>query len=168
MLQMRLLTVPLLAAVLVLGGCDDDDDDGGFFTAPGGPTAGGGGPGFDVDCNDDDDPPSVRSISASPAVLWPPDHRLVPVTVHASAVDDCDPLDIRIVHVASDEPVDGLGDGDTAPDWEIAGPLTLRLRAERSGLGNGRTYTIRVRYRDGVGNEEFEHVRVLVPHDQGE
>ncbi|MBO0861640.1 MAG: hypothetical protein J2P21_24770 [Chloracidobacterium sp.] len=33
----------------------------------------------------------------------------------------------------SNGPVMGDGDGDTAPDWEITGALTLNLRAERRG-----------------------------------
>ena len=39
-----------------------------------------------------------------------------------------------------------------APDWEITGDLTLDLRAERSGSGTGREYTITVQCTDGTGN----------------
>jgi hypothetical protein len=48
----------------------------------------------------------------------------------------------RIVSVTSKEPKNDRGDGNTAPNWEITGDLTLNLRAERSGLGNGRIYAI--------------------------
>ena len=64
----------------------------------------------------------------------------------------CDPTPIcRIVSVASNEPVNGAGDGNTAPDWEITGALTVNLRAERSGQGVGRLYTITVRCVDLLG-----------------
>jgi hypothetical protein len=164
MLALRLLAIPAIAAALVLGGCGDDDDDG-FFTAPDGPAGGGGA--FDADCEDDTFAPAVTSVRASPDMLWPPDHRMVPVTVHADAEDLCDPLGVTIESVSSDEPVDGLGDGDTAPDWEVTGPLAVRLRAERSGTSDGRVYRIRVRFSDGAGNDRIEYVEVVVPHDEG-
>jgi hypothetical protein len=82
---------------------------------------------------------------------------MVPVTLHADADDLCKPLSFKIVSVHSNQPVNGLGDGDTAPDWEFVGPLVLRLRAERSGEAGDRVYTIYVRFADAVGNEAFEH-----------
>ena len=163
MLAARLLAVPSLAAALLLGACKDDGD--GLFTAPGSPASGGAT--FDADCENDVAAPVVGSVFPAPDLLWPPNHDMVPVTVHADAEDGCDPMDMRIVDVLSDEPANGLGDGDTSPDWEIVGPLTVRLRAERSGTGDGRVYTIRVRFADGVANERIEHVKVLVPHDNG-
>ena len=43
-------------------------------------------------------------------------------------------------------------DGNTAPDWEIVDSHHVRLRAERSGRGNGRVYTITITCTDGSGN----------------
>ena len=58
---------------------------------------------------------------------------MVPINVSPS-VSDCDSgVTCRIVSVTSNEPVEGLGDGDTSPDWVITGNLT-DLRAERSAL----------------------------------
>jgi hypothetical protein len=49
---------------------------------------------------------------------------MVPVVVNVSASDHCGgSVSCRIASVASNEPIDGLGDGDTAPDWEITGDL---------------------------------------------
>jgi hypothetical protein len=72
----------------------------------------------------------------------------------------------KIVGVASNEPVNGLGDGDTAPDWLITGDHSLKVRAERSGKGSGRVYTITIQATDASGNAATATVAVTVPHDQ--
>lgn len=114
----------------------------------------------------DTNPPVIVHIAASPKVLWPPNHRMVPVKITVRTFDacECGPTICKIISVQSNEPINGLGDGDTAPDWQITGDLTLKLRAERSGKGNGRVYTITVRCTDCSGNSSTRKVRVLVPH----
>jgi hypothetical protein len=72
----------------------------------------------------------------------------------------------RIVSVTSNEPVTGQGD-HTSPDWVVTGNLTLDLRAERSGVGNGRLYWIKVRCTDDSGNSSTRTATVRVPHDKG-
>ena len=116
----------------------------------------------------DDTPPSITSLAADPNSLWPANHKMVPVFLVISAIDNCSPTVIsQIIDVRSNEPVDGLGDGDTAPDWLITGPLTLNLRAERSGNGAGRIYTITIECRDAAGNKATGIVTVKVPKSQG-
>jgi hypothetical protein len=68
--------------------------------------------------------------------------------------------------VSSSQPINGPGDGNTAPDWEITGPLTLNLRAERMGEGSGRVYTITVESRDAFGNISTGTVQILVAHNR--
>lgn len=93
----------------------------------------------------DQTPPEILSISASPKTLWPPNHKMVTVSVSADITDSCDGgVPYQIISVTSNEPVNGQGDGDTSPDWIITGDHTVLLRAERSGNGNGRIYTITV------------------------
>jgi hypothetical protein len=112
----------------------------------------------------DASPPKILAATASPAVLWPPNHKMVPVTIAVSVEDDRDPAPAcRIASVASNEPVDGLGDGDTAPDWETTGLLGLRLRAERSGKGDGRVYRIGLRCEDASRNAATRSIEVVVP-----
>lgn len=117
----------------------------------------------------DDEVPVISSIDADPNKLWPPNHKMVPVTVAVDATDNCDSEPFCLIaSVASNEPVNGLGDGDTAPDWLITGDLTVKLRAERSGNGNVRIYTITVECADSFGNSSSEIVTVTVPHDKGQ
>ena len=119
------------------------------------------------ECTVDNQPPVIDAVIATPNLLWPPDHRLVPVTVSVSATDNCDPAPVcRIATVTSNEPVNGLGDGDTAPDWVITGDLTLDLRAERAGNGVGRIYTITISCADASGNASEAAALVTVPLSQ--
>lgn len=116
---------------------------------------------------EDKTPPTISAISINPSVLWPANHKMVPVTVTVSVFDNCGPLMCNIVSVTSNEPINGLGDGDTAPDWQINGGLMVNLRAERSGKGSGRIYTITIECKDASGNTTTGKVTVNVPHDQG-
>lgn len=111
-------------------------------------------------------PPAISALTVAPGVLWPPDHRMVPVTVGVTAADSCTAVSCRIVSVTSNEPVNGLGDGDRTPDWVITGPLAASLRAERRARGDGRTYTLTVRCTDGSGNASTKSVTVTVPADR--
>ncbi len=101
-------------------------------------------------------PPTIAAVTASPSLLWPPNRRMVPVTIGVSQADACDPAAAcRIVGVASDEP--GTG------DWTMTGPLSVDLRAARNGRGNGRTYTVTVECGDVSGNTSRGTVSVEVP-----
>ena len=115
----------------------------------------------------DTTPPVITKIVAAPNVLWPPNHKLVAVGIRVVASDVCGPVTSKIVSVTSNEPVNGLGDGDKTPDWLIAGDLRVILRAERSSKGNGRTYTITIEAADEHNNKSTGQVTVVVPHDKG-
>jgi hypothetical protein len=110
----------------------------------------------------DTTPPQVISVTATPGVLWPPNHQMVDVTVSVIAVDLVDPDPVsHILSVISNQPVDGTGDGDTAPDWIITGPLTVKLRSERA-QGKDRTYKILIETIDDAGNSVTSTVPVYV------
>ncbi len=112
-------------------------------------------------------PPDCSKLAANPPTLWPPNHKFVTVTVSGATDPDADPLTTTISGVTQDEPLNGLGDGDTAPDaaWVPLHSDQVKLRAERSGTGDGRVYKIAVTVSDGhltcTGT-----VTVGVPHDQ--
>jgi hypothetical protein len=80
-----------------------------------------------------------------------------------SASDGCGAVTCRITSVTSNEPISGTGGGDLSPDWQITGPLTLLVRAERSPKGDGRVYTITVVCTDASGNTSTKTTTVSVP-----
>jgi hypothetical protein len=104
----------------------------------------------------DTTPPTITTLSASPNVFSPPNHKMVPVTISVTATDICDPDPLsRIVSVTSNEP---------GPDqYEITGDLTLNIQSERNGGGVGRVYTITVQATDKSGNAATKNVLVTVP-----
>lgn len=103
----------------------------------------------------------ITGVSVDKPSLWPPNHRMEEVTVNYS-VASCS---FCTLSVTSNEPVNGTGEGDTAPDWEIIDSHKLRLRAERAGTGTGRVYTIGITCQNGV-NTDVETVVVKVPFSQ--
>jgi hypothetical protein len=106
-------------------------------------------------------------------ILWPPNHKMVDIVIEANASDESGLPVTLTAQVKSNEPIDGLGDGDTAPDWaelqidQGTGTITLQLRAERSGSDNGRIYTITITATDDSSNSSTADVEIIVPHDKG-
>jgi hypothetical protein len=112
------------------------------------------------------------SCAATPAELWAPDHALVPVHVAVTVTDALSgAAGAVLVSATSSEPDDGSGDGSTAGDvqgFDAGTPDTDGLlRAERSGSGKGRVYSLRYEGRDAAGNAASCVATVRVPHDQG-
>jgi hypothetical protein len=116
----------------------------------------------------DTTPPKVW-LRPNPAKLWPPNHKLVDVHLDVR-VDDCGPYTVSLESVTSNESDNGLGDGDTAGDIQGVAIGTadsdLRLRAERSGGGSGRVYTVVYKVVDAAGLETIATAWITVPHDQ--
>lgn len=111
--------------------------------------------------------PAFSGLTPSSATLWSPNHKMVPITLSALTSDNTGVTSLKIVSVSSSEPDNGLGDGDTAGDYQITGDLSVNLRAERSGKGNGRIYTITVEASDASGNTSTRTCTVSVPKSQG-
>jgi hypothetical protein len=111
----------------------------------------------------DTEAPVISNLSASPHMLWPANHRMRDVMVNYSSTDNCGVVNCQ-VRVTSNEAVNEPGSGQTGPDWEIIDNHHIRLRAERSGNGNGRVYTIHVTCADQYGNTRTSTTTVSVPH----
>ena len=113
----------------------------------------------------DIEPPVIADLNEIYEPLWPANHKMVEVFIPYVVLDNCGNTTIEL-EVSSNEPENGLGDGDKAPDWEIMDEHHVFLRAERSGKGDGRTYYITIKAWDSSGNYSERQVQVKVPHDQ--
>jgi hypothetical protein len=114
----------------------------------------------------DNTAPAIAGEAVDKPVLWAPNHKMVDILVSYSVADNFDPAPSIALSVASNEPVQGNGSGNTAPDWEIVNNHVVRVRAERSGQGAGRIYTITITATDADGNSSSKQVYVRVPHNQ--
>ena len=106
--------------------------------------------------------------------LHPADHTITAVSLSdcVRVHDQCDgDLDANaagtIIRVTSDEVDNDGGDANTCDDIQLQGPATVGLRAERTGSGDGRVYTIVYELHDQSGNTTQGTVKVEVPHDNG-
>ena len=119
----------------------------------------------------DTNAPSLH-VALSPNVLWPPNHRLMQINATVNANDSCDANPtVALVSITSNEPDEGLGDGDQPNDIQAVGggPIpfgtdvqSFLLRAERSGMGTGRIYTVTYMARDASGNQSSASAQVSV------
>ncbi|HSF43407.1 MAG TPA: M12 family metallo-peptidase [Thermoanaerobaculia bacterium] len=116
----------------------------------------------------DTTPPTI-AVTLDPALLWPPNHKLVPVGATVVAADNCPGVAFALTALTSDEPDDAQGGGDGHTTGDIRGTLlgtadtAFFLRAERQGAGNGRVYTVVYTATDGSGNEAEASDEVIVP-----
>jgi hypothetical protein len=85
------------------------------------------------------------------------------VDVDYTSTDNCPGPITCSITVTSDEPENGTGDGDLAPDWDILNDHHIKLRAERAGNGDGRIYSVKVNCTDAHGNTASGTRIVLVP-----
>jgi hypothetical protein len=100
------------------------------------------------------------TVSASPQQLWPPDKKLVPVTITGDVVTFGSDVKDVLITVADEYGkfnLQGLKFGDT-----------VMLEAWRDGNDmDGRVYTITAAATDGAGNRTTRSTTVVVPHDMG-
>jgi hypothetical protein len=113
----------------------------------------------------DTTPPELLVV-ANPAMLWPPNHRMVPVHIDLLATDICSPaVSVWLQSASSSEPESAAGDID---EVEVGTPDTdLLLRADRTRSGPGRFYELIYVAEDGTLLETPESVLIRVPHDLG-
>jgi hypothetical protein len=96
--------------------------------------------------------PRIEGFSLSRTALGPPTHKMIDVTALYSVTEASGVVTCTLA-VASNEGADALGDGHTASDWQVLDARRVLLRAERSGQGDGRVYTVTLTCSDGVGNQ---------------
>ena len=111
--------------------------------------------------------PPEFSLSVTPDTLWPANHKMVEITPTWEASDYCDEsLDVTLVSITMNEEDDAKGDGHTSDDIQVKPDGSIYLRAERSGTGSGRIYTITYQAVDDSGNVTLGGTTVTVPHDK--
>jgi len=114
-----------------------------------------------------DTTPPVITLSATPKVLWPPNGKMVPVTVSGTITDTGSGVNVNSAAYAVKDEY-----GKVQPHGAITlGPggaysFTILLQASRLGTDlDGRRYTVTVRARDNAGNGGSKTSVVTVPHD---
>jgi hypothetical protein len=145
------------------------------------PYASGGSKAITVSVRDDDaagtaavtivinSPPSCAAVAPDPASLSPANHELRLVTLSGATDPDGDPVTLGVTGVTQDEPVDGVADGNTAPDGALVPTHAdqVRLRAERASTGDGRVYRVAFAASDGRGGNCTGIARVTVVKSAG-
>jgi hypothetical protein len=111
--------------------------------------------------------PPVVTISATPTSLWPPNGKMVPVTVSGTITDTgCSVA--RASYAVTDEygQVQPTGPVTVGPGGSYT--FTVLLQASRLGTDlDGRLYTITVSASNNAGKTGSQAGAVIVPHDQG-
>lgn len=116
----------------------------------------------------------VIQVTATPKVLWPPNHSYHLITVQQmveKVTDDCTGMlpitEIFVSKVTSDETYDPKkGMPEELPILISSDQRSVKLKAERKGDQNGRVYTIHLTGKDRFGNESTSQYQVLVPHNE--
>ena len=99
-------------------------------------------------------------LSARPDTIWPPNGKLVPVTVNYEVSDNCGTVSSAL-QVSSNDP--------TAPasDWVVVDAHHLLLRVARNADGSARIYTITVTATNASGGTSTAVTTVEVPRNRG-
>lgn len=104
--------------------------------------------------------PDCAAAAAAPSEIWPPNGRLVAVGIRGVADPDGDPVTVLVTGIAQDEPL------TAATDASGLGTAAARVRASRSGRGDGRVYHLTFEAQDGRGGTCTGTVQICVPHDR--
>jgi hypothetical protein len=111
--------------------------------------------------------PPALSITASPAAIWPPDGRMVDVTIGLTIQDVCDAAPAVVLSAIA---ITGRKSG--VPETDIAGASigsddrSFQVRALPAGGRDGRTYTATYVVTDGSGNSSTANAGVTVSADR--
>jgi len=109
----------------------------------------------------------VVTAAASPSIIWPPNGKMVPVTISGTLRDarsGIDPSTARFTVVDQYGRVQPSGSFAVNADGTYS--FKIALEASRDGADkNGRTYLVTISVSDLAGNSQSRTVAVLVPHD---
>lgn len=111
----------------------------------------------------------TMTCAPTPAILWPPNRRMMDITVAVAVSDTLAGSDTIVLRSVL---INEAGLAVAAPpndlqDWAVGTRDTNgRLRAERAGGSTGRVYTLGYDARDRAGNIATCAALISVPHDQ--
>jgi hypothetical protein len=94
--------------------------------------------------------PYISNILTHPDILWPPNNKMVEVTISYTSMDNCPGTKCIIDSVRVFE--NGTEIANTASDWEITGTSQIRLKSKKSPGSTNRVYVLMVRCTDSSGN----------------
>lgn len=103
-------------------------------------------------------PPDCSGATASPSVIWPPNGKMVPVSILGVTDSGGDAVAVKVTGIIQDEP---------GAAFSGIGSPAAQVKAERDGKGDGRVYRIEFEAADPSGASCTGEVTVCVPHDRG-
>jgi hypothetical protein len=113
--------------------------------------------------------PPTLTIAATPDTLWPPNGKMVPVTITGTITDAGGGVNASTAVYAVTDEYGGVHPRGSVPigsDGSYA--FSIALQASRNGSDrDGREYLITVSAEDNVRNTGTAATSVRVPHDQG-
>lgn len=115
--------------------------------------------------------PPVITVSATPSMLWPPNNKMVTVTVSGTITDN-EPGGTGVnqstaAYAVTDEYGQVQPQGSVSIVSDGSYSFTIQLQASRKGDDkDGRHYIITVSAEDNAGNKGSSSTSVIVSHDQ--
>jgi hypothetical protein len=115
-----------------------------------------------------DTTPPIIALSVDPRVLWPPNGKLMPVTLSGTITDSDSGMNLNsAAYAVLDEYGEVQSEGPVSLDPAGNYSFTILLQASRRGTDlNGRRYTIMIHATDNAGNVGSQTGAVTVPHDR--
>jgi hypothetical protein len=102
--------------------------------------------------------PEISEVVANPSVIWPPNGKMVAVSLGVTAGDDVDEApQCALKSIESN--------GGAASDAVVTGPFSASVRADKNPNGSVRTYTLKVACWDAAGNKSWGSATVIVNKD---
>lgn len=102
--------------------------------------------------------PVISSVVATPGAIWPPNGKMVAVSLSVAATDDVDAAPQCSLNSI-------VSNGGASADAVVTGPFSANVRAEKNADGSLRTYTLKVSCRDAAGNKSWGSATVVVTKD---
>ncbi|WP_242245849.1 hypothetical protein [Bacillus cereus group sp. BfR-BA-01330] len=108
----------------------------------------------------------MLNISLDKTIIWPPNHKMVPITATIHASDGTSGINsVVLTSITSNEILQSDDIRNANYNKPISGSTdSFSLRADR--LGSGRIYTVTYTAMDNTGNVTAKTATVTVPHDR--